>query len=235
MQAGRTILTRRPDPTPLTAGMRLRAMAAGGIRPAVIMAAVAMGEATAVEATAAATAAMADGGGPGCAIFSIEGWSIMRKQLVVWTPLLTGLILDQLTKAAALANLTLGQPVPVMPGFNLTLGFNTGASFGMMSVVMQNTPLTMAAFTGAITLILAVLALRARNPWEAAGFALVVGGSLGNIIDRLRQGAVTDFLDVYWQNWHWPTFNMADVAISVGAAAILISTLPAFRKTYDHA
>lgn len=145
------------------------------------------------------------------------------------------LTVDQVTKSAALAQLAQAVAVPVFPGFNLTFGLNEGASFGMLSGVMAGKPWAMVALTGAITLALTVLALRARNPWEGAGFALVVGGSLGNIIDRIRQGAVTDFLDVYWQDWHWPVFNMADVAITIGAFLILISALPVFRKTYDHA
>lgn len=143
--------------------------------------------------------------------------------------------IDQVTKSAALAQLVRAVPVPVFPGFNLTLGFNEGASFGMLSGLMAGKPWAMVALTGAITLGLAVLALRARNPWEAAGFALVVGGSLGNIVDRLRQGAVTDFLDFYWRDWHWPAFNMADAAIFIGAGLVLVSALPAFRKTDQHA
>lgn len=142
---------------------------------------------------------------------------------------------DQATKSAALAQLVRAKPLPVFPGFNLTLGFNEGASFGMLSGVMADKPWAMVALTGAITLGFAVLALRARNPWEAAGLALVVGGSLGNIVDRLRQGAVTDFLDFYWRDWHWPAFNMADSAIFIGAGLVLVSSLPAFRKTDQHA
>lgn len=144
-------------------------------------------------------------------------------------------VVDQVTKSAALAQLVQAVPLPVFPGFNLTLGFNEGASFGMLSGVMAGKPWAMIALTGAITLGLAMLALRARNPWEAAGFALVVGGSLGNIFDRLRQGAVTDFLDFYWRGWHWPAFNMADVAIFIGVSILLISALPAIRKTDEHA
>lgn len=143
--------------------------------------------------------------------------------------------IDQATKSAALAQLVQAAPVPVFPGFNLTLGFNEGASFGMLSGVMAGKPWAMVALTGAITLGLAVLALRARNPCEAAGFALVVGGSLGNIVDRLGQGAVTDFLDFYWHDWHWPAFNIADVAITIGSGLVLLSALPAFRKTHEHA
>ena len=138
---------------------------------------------------------------------------------------------DQLTKALAQSLLSQGTAVPVIPGFNLTLGFNEGASFGMMGGVMAGRPLLMAALTAALTLIFAVMAFRAQHPLERAGFALVVGGALGNIIDRLRQGAVTDFLDVYWRDWHWPTFNGADIAITLGAVLVLAASLPFRRRT----
>ena len=137
---------------------------------------------------------------------------------------------DQLTKAAALSLLSQGTAVPVVPGFNLTLGFNEGASFGMMGGIMAGKPLLMAALTGALTLAFAVMAFRAHHALERAGFALVVGGALGNIIDRLRQGAVTDFLDFYWRDWHWPTFNVADIAITLGAVLILAASLPLRRS-----
>jgi signal peptidase II len=139
-------------------------------------------------------------------------------------------VADQLTKAAALSALSQGIAVPVFPGFNLTLGFNEGASFGMMGGVMAGKPLVMAALTGALTLAFAVMAFRAQHPLERAGYGLVAGGALGNIIDRLRQGAVTDFLDFYWRDWHWPTFNVADIAITLGAVLILAASLPLRRS-----
>ena len=145
--------------------------------------------------------------------------------------LITATVLaDQLTKAAALSLLPPGTVVPVLPSFNFSLGFNEGASFGMMGGVMAGKPLLMAALTGALTLMFAVMAFRARHPFEKAGLALIVGGALGNIIDRLRQGAVTDFLDLYWQDWHWPTFNGADIAITLGALFILVASLPSRRS-----
>lgn len=147
----------------------------------------------------------------------------MRQWQMFATVSLAALLLDQLTKAAALTGLTLGQPVPILPGFNLALGFNTGASFGMMGGLMADKPLLMATLTGAITLGFIWMGLRAHAPGERFGFALITGGAAGNIIDRLRQGAVTDFLDVYWRDWHWPTFNGADIAIFLGVSAIVIS------------
>ena len=139
-------------------------------------------------------------------------------------------VADQLTKAAALSLLSQGTAVPVLPGFNLALGFNEGASFGMMGGVMAGKPLLMAALTGALTLAFALMAFRAQHALERAGFALVVGGALGNIIDRLRQGAVTDFLDFYWRDWHWPMFNVADICITLGAVLILFASLPLRRR-----
>ena len=153
----------------------------------------------------------------------------MTKSMLI-SLIATAVVVDQLTKAAALSLLSQGTAVPVLPSFNLTLGFNEGASFGMMGGFMAGKPLLMAALTGALTLAFAVIAFRAQHALERAGFALVVGGALGNIIDRLRQGAATDFLDLYWRDWHWPTFNVADIAITLGAVLILAASLPLRRK-----
>ena len=153
----------------------------------------------------------------------------MTKMMLI-SLIAVAVVSDQLTKAAALLLLSQGTAVPVFPGFNLTLGFNEGASFGMMGGVMAGKPLLMAALTGALTLAFAVIAFRAQHALERAGFALVVGGALGNIIDRVRQGAVTDFLDLYWRDWHWPTFNVADIAITLGAVLILAASLPLRRR-----
>lgn len=144
--------------------------------------------------------------------------------------ILLAVLADQLTKMVALSALSLGNPVTVLPGVNLTLGFNTGASFGLLGGMMADRPLLMAALTGALTLAFAVMAFRARHRLERMGFALIIGGALGNIIDRLRQGSVTDFLDLYWRDWHWPAFNVADIAITLGAAFILLSALPSRRR-----
>ena len=153
----------------------------------------------------------------------------MTRTMLIFLIAVTMLV-DQLTKSAALSLLSQGTAVPVLPSFNLTLGFNEGASFGMMGGFMAGKPLLMAALTGALTLAFAVIAFRAQHALERAGFALVVGGALGNIIDRVRQGAVTDFLDLYWRDWHWPTFNVADIAITLGAVLILAASLPLRRR-----
>lgn len=155
-----------------------------------------------------------------------------RVSLTVILVALFGLALDQATKYL-MVNVVMQPPrlIPVTPFFNLTLGFNEGASFGMLGGVMQGRPWAMIALTGAITAVIAFWALRAPNLRARAGFALIVGGSLGNITDRIRQGAVTDFLDFYWQDWHWPTFNLADVVIFIGAMLVLAASIPERHKT----
>lgn len=140
------------------------------------------------------------------------------------------LAVDQVTKAVMLWVMQPPWQIPVTPFFNLTLGFNEGASFGMLGGLMQGRPWAMIALTSLITAVIGVWALRAKTPIERAGLSLILGGALGNIVDRIRQGAVTDFLDFYWKDWHWPTFNMADVAIFIGAMLILSDALPRRRK-----
>lgn len=141
------------------------------------------------------------------------------------TTLILAFLADQTSKAAALIWLQPGVPLPVFSGFSLTLGFNTGASFGLFSERMANAPLAMAAFTGILTAMFWLFVLKGKTAMERHGFALIVGGAIGNIIDRLRQGAVTDFLDFSWKTSHWPAFNLADVAITCGAALVLCATI----------
>ena len=148
----------------------------------------------------------------------------------VCTLIVATLITDQLTKAAALSLLSQGSSLAVFPGLNLTLGFNEGVSFGLFSDLMAGKPLVMAALTGTLKVILAIMTFRARYPIEQVGFSLIVGGALGNVIDRLRQGAVTDFVDLAWQSWRWPTFNAADIAITVGALCILFAAFSSHRS-----
>lgn len=153
--------------------------------------------------------------------------NLSRSRVGMGLILIAAMLVDQATKAIALGALAQSNPVPVMPGFNFTLGFNEGASFGMLSGAMAGKPWAMVALTGALTLGLWIMALRTDNHWERLGLSLIVGGSLGNIIDRMRQGAVTDFLDVYWRTWHWPTFNLADVFIFLGAMALIAAMVRA--------
>lgn len=115
--------------------------------------------------------------------------------------------------------------IEIAPFFNLTLGFNTGVSFGVLGDAMADRQWLLISLKMAIVLALATWALRSGRVLERIGFATVAGGAMGNMIDRWRQGAVTDFLDFHLGEWHWPTFNMADVFIVLGAAVLLVAAL----------
>ncbi len=136
------------------------------------------------------------------------------------------LVLDQVTKVMALARLAPGIPVPVVDGiFSLTLVMNPGLAFGMLS----GTPDGWRWIAGVLSLvalaILSVIAARllpTGGPWTALSLGLIFGGAAGNLIDRVRFGAVVDFLDVYWRQYHWPAFNVADSAITVGVALLAV-------------
>lgn len=129
-------------------------------------------------------------------------------------------ISDQASKLLVEKFLLLGHSVSVLPFFALTHVQNTGAAFGIFA---QSNKL----FIGLTVIILALLVkmhkeLTAQGAWARVGIAFVWGGALGNVMDRIRNGAVTDFLDVYWRAWHWPAFNVADSAITVGVSFLLI-------------
>ncbi len=133
--------------------------------------------------------------------------------------------LDQATKWLML-NIVLSPPqvIAVAPFFNLRLGFNTGVSFGMFKDVFDDFPWVLTAFKVVVAGGLSVWALRTESTAERIGLSLIAGGALGNALDRWRQGAVTDFLDLHYGGWHWPTFNIADVAIVCGAGLLILGS-----------
>jgi len=117
------------------------------------------------------------------------------------------------------------QTLPVTSFFNLVLGWNRGVSFGMFN---HNSAINAWLFTGLALVIVAVLLLWLRKAdRRLIGFAigLIIGGALGNALDRLRFGAVADFLDFHVGGYHWPAFNVADSGITIGAALLLADAL----------
>jgi signal peptidase II len=131
---------------------------------------------------------------------------------------------DQLTKWLVLAYFENRFPREELTGFfNLVLVFNKGAAFSLFAQAAGwQTPL-LAAFAVAAAAIVSVLIV--RNPGRGLlcfGLALILGGALGNLIDRLRFGHVVDFLDFHALGWHWPAFNVADSAICVGAVILIL-------------
>jgi signal peptidase II len=141
--------------------------------------------------------------------------------------------LDQLTKWAALYLLDLAaRPIAVTPFFNLVMVWNRGVSFGMLDRLGAVAPWLLSGLALAVVIGLLFWLRRSENAMMAIGLGLVIGGALGNVIDRLRYGAVVDFLDFHLAGWHWPAFNLADAGICVGAGLIVIDGLLAPRRQY---
>lgn len=113
------------------------------------------------------------------------------------------------------------QVIGITPFLNLTLSFNPGISFGFLPASGSLAVAALIAFQIASTLLLLWLMQRSDTRVLACAFGLIAGGAVGNIIDRMRQGAVTDFIDVHASGWHFPTFNTADIAISAGVALLI--------------
>ena len=142
-------------------------------------------------------------------------------------------LLDQISKQLAEQSLTLHQPVAVMPSLNFTLMYNQGAAFSFLSDAGGWQRWLFSALAGGISIAI-VWWLKGMERGEkvlAAALALVLGGALGNLLDRLLYGHVVDFLDVYYADWHWPAFNIADSAITVGAVLMVLDSLFGQRRT----
>jgi signal peptidase II len=142
------------------------------------------------------------------------------------------ILLDQFTKALIIGYLPYQQSIPVIRGFfNITHIHNPGGAFGLMANLSPYLRTIIFLFISslAVGLIFYFYRKTPQNyPWLAAAFALIFGGAIGNLIDRVRFGIVIDFLDVYVGNWHWPAFNIADSAISVGIGIFVFHLL--FKK-----
>ena len=158
----------------------------------------------------------------------------LRAGGAIWLLLSTVVIgLDQLTKAIVLHVLEPYVPHAVVPGLlNWTLAFNTGAAFSFLADQQGWQRWLFTLLSIVVSFVLARwLARTPRNDWRTAlPLALVIGGALGNLIDRLRAGHVTDFIQVYYHDWAFPSFNVADSAISVGAVLLVWFGLLATRK-----
>ena len=133
------------------------------------------------------------------------------------------IVLDQASKWIILTDVMVPpRVIEVLPIFNLVLTFNYGVSFGLFSGEAQWQPFMLSAL--AVVISIGLCAWLARQPSRhlAIAVGLIVGGAIGNVIDRLRLDAVVDFLDFHWGDWHWPAFNIADTAITLGVVSILV-------------
>ena len=153
----------------------------------------------------------------------------VRARLLLALIALLTIVFDQITKALVRSALPLHHSVVVIPEFlDFTHVRNTGAAFGLLNAV--NLPFKPVILTGiALTALAAIgfyAARTASREWPTLfGLTLVIGGAVGNLIDRVTTGYVLDFIDVYWRGWHFWVFNVADAAISVGATLLILDML----------
>ncbi|MDR0552776.1 MAG: signal peptidase II [Holosporales bacterium] len=140
-------------------------------------------------------------------------------------------IIDQATKFSVLAFLPKNSVLSVFKGFNIVLTFNFGTSFGLLtpSTVMQFYMLVIMTILCIVFLIF--LSFKMTNIFERMLCSLIIGGAIGNLCDRFFHGAVVDFIDLYYKDWHWPAFNVADSFISVSAVFLLVYSIftPKYR------
>jgi signal peptidase II len=137
-------------------------------------------------------------------------------------------VADQLTKLQVMDSLALYQRVPVLPFLDLVRLHNTGAAFSFLAGASgwQNRLFTGVAVVVSAGVLWWLVRLPARGKrWLALGLALLLGGAIGNLIDRLAHGYVVDFVLVYWGEWSYPAFNVADSAITVGVVLVLVDEL----------
>lgn len=144
------------------------------------------------------------------------------------------IIPDQITKAVIQAKYALWDSSPVVPGvFNLVHVLNKGAAFGFLNNPDSSWQIAffVVVTIAAVGFIYHLLTTAGKNDrFFIQGLGLILGGALGNLIDRLRFGHVVDFLDFYYGDYHWPAFNVADIAITCGAFAVLISMYQQSRR-----
>jgi signal peptidase II len=153
---------------------------------------------------------------------------------MVW-PVLIVVLLDQISKLAVVHNLQLHESVPVISGFfDLVHVRNRGMAFGLMnrSEIALEFYFLVAASVGAIALLLfCFFKLKKDHARISVGLSLILGGALGNLIDRLRLGEVIDFLDFYLGSYHWPAFNLADSAITVGTLWVALTLIFPYQSS----
>lgn len=139
-----------------------------------------------------------------------------------WLTISAGvIILDQITKYWITAVFQLGDKLPVLPSFNLVLAYNTGAAFSLLADAggWQRAFFSLVAVS-ASTVIVFLLRRHPHQTLFSLALALILGGALGNLIDRIALGHVIDFIQLYWRDYYWPAFNVADSAITGGAVLL---------------
>jgi signal peptidase II len=142
-----------------------------------------------------------------------------------WLPVsLLVLVLDQASKLLADAMLELYQPVVLIPYLAITKAYNTGAAFSFLADASGWQRWFFIGLTVVVSVVLLVWMRRLKEHESrvALALSLILGGAIGNLVDRVLYGHVIDFIDIYYGSWHWPAFNVADSAITIGAGLLLL-------------
>ena len=153
---------------------------------------------------------------------TLRNWMILAALIV---------IADQITKYYASLELKMYKAVAVMPMFNFTLMHNEGAAFSFLSEAggWQRWFFTIISFVVSVVLVFWIKKLKPEEKFQAMAFSLILGGAIGNLIDRVRFGYVVDFIEIYWNSngmhYSWPAFNIADSAITIGVTILIIDTI----------
>jgi signal peptidase II len=140
------------------------------------------------------------------------------------------IVVDQVTKHWMLATFRPGEDLPLTPFASLVLAFNTGAAFSFLAGEDGWQRWLFAAVAVAACAAMIWFMRRGGNALFTAGLALIIGGAIGNLYDRLALGHVVDFILLHWREWYYPAFNVADSAITIGAAALIIDSFRDRRK-----
>lgn len=127
---------------------------------------------------------------------------------------------DRLTKMLALSLLSKGA-VAAAPGLSFSLAFNTGISFSLFSSLGADSWVLTILIAGIVASLIIAWRFLSNSTVGDLGYGLIIGGAVGNMFDRLYMGGVIDFIDIFYGQWHWPTFNLADIAICIGFVLIL--------------
>ena len=143
------------------------------------------------------------------------------------------IVLDYATKQAILATFRPGEERVILPFFSLVLAFNEGAAFSFLAGAggWQRWLFTAIAIVASVVIV--ALLRRGGTRWFCAGLALILGGALGNLWDRIVLGKVVDFLLFHWREWSYPAFNVADSAITVGAVILIVDSFRQRRHAPD--
>ena len=145
-------------------------------------------------------------------------------------------ILDQISKQIAENSLLLHKPLAVFPGFNWTLMYNKGAAFSFLSQAggWQRWFFIILSSAISIALIIWLKQLKKDQQVLSAGIAFILGGAIGNVIDRSLYGHVIDFIQVYYKDFYWPAFNLADSAITLGAGLLILDMFIEHKKAHKN-